>query len=267
MKIIICGTMDTNWSRMIEGEGHQLHGYFPSSLDAIRPRSRTILERQRCPIHTHRFSEADIDNALAHQVDAMITIGYPYIVPVDKNLKGMNVHPSYLPAGRGISPIPDILLKHPEWGGVSVHKLTQKLDAGDILLQEQFTLSEFDDQSTLLMRMYYRSAELVNSILKDLDYYWTNAHPQPPVAPWKSQPSIGTIDPTLGVADNIRIWRAFGTATRIEMHGEDKWLSRLSGWLEHHNFSAGEILDDQSPFITMAVVDGFLVGVTSTDDC
>jgi methionyl-tRNA formyltransferase len=262
MKIIICGAIDASWSEMLNVEGHQLDSYFPSSLDAIGLKARTLLERHKCPIYSHRFSMSDLESALERQVDAMITIGYPYIVPVDKRLRGINVHPSYLPSGRGISPIPEILLKHPESAGVTIHKLEQALDSGDILLQERFTLSAFDDQITLLTRMYLRSAELVKSVLSDLEYYWSNSTPQPSIAPWESRSSFGTIDPELGVASNIRIWQAFGAATCIETQGEKKWLTGLSGWLEPHSYPAGRLIVEQHPFLTVAVTDGFLVAVT-----
>ncbi|GCE12689.1 methionyl-tRNA formyltransferase [Tengunoibacter tsumagoiensis] len=54
----------------------------------------------------------------------------------------LNVHPSILPANRGPVPLFWILRQGQEQGGVTVHFVSEKMDAGDIVAQDQFPLPE-----------------------------------------------------------------------------------------------------------------------------
>jgi methionyl-tRNA formyltransferase len=47
-----------------------------------------------------------------------------------------NLHPSYLPTGRGAHPIPWSIINSTKQG-VSIHRLTEKLDQGEIFLQKE----------------------------------------------------------------------------------------------------------------------------------
>ena len=56
----------------------------------------------------------------------------------------LNVHASLLPRYRGASPIQSALLNGERETGVSVIRLTEKLDAGDVLVQEKIPVSASD---------------------------------------------------------------------------------------------------------------------------
>ncbi len=61
----------------------------------------------------------------------------------------INVHPSLLPLYRGASPIQSAILKGDKTSGVTIMKVASKVDAGDILLQEECDISG----------LYYSEAE------------------------------------------------------------------------------------------------------------
>ena len=52
-------------------------------------------------------------------------------------MKMINIHPALLPIGRGAWPMAVTILKGLRESGVTIHKMTAELDAGDILLQEK----------------------------------------------------------------------------------------------------------------------------------
>ena len=63
-----------------------------------------------------------------------------------KNFKGkiINIHPSLLPKYKGRDPINDVIKKKEKISGVTVHKLTNKFDEGEILYQEKILISSFN---------------------------------------------------------------------------------------------------------------------------
>ncbi len=64
-------------------------------------------------------------------------------------LGAINIHPSLLPALRGASPIRAALLQGLDTTGVTLFKMTAKLDAGPILLQQTIPILPRDDHSSL----------------------------------------------------------------------------------------------------------------------
>ena len=54
----------------------------------------------------------------------------------------INVHPSLLPKYRGASPIQNALLNGDEVTGVTIMKVAMEVDAGDIILQKEYTLAD-----------------------------------------------------------------------------------------------------------------------------
>ncbi len=62
---------------------------------------------------------------------------------------GINFHPSRLPELRGPSPLSALILKGETKSAVTVQTLAEKMDAGDILLQEEFILGEDETLESL----------------------------------------------------------------------------------------------------------------------
>lgn len=65
-------------------------------------------------------------------------------------LGGINFHPSLLPRHRGPSPIPAAIMAGDEKTGVTVQRLAEKMDSGNILLQEEFPLTGTETAATVM---------------------------------------------------------------------------------------------------------------------
>ena len=84
---------------------------------------------------------------LLHDCEFLVSFGYRYLLGADIlglfPRRAVNIHISYLPWNRGADPNPWSFLEDTP-KGVSIHLMTEKLDAGDILCQEeiQFTTHE-----------------------------------------------------------------------------------------------------------------------------
>jgi methionyl-tRNA formyltransferase len=80
----------------------------------------------------------------------------------------INLHFSLLPRYRGAAPVQWALMDGVKKTGVTVQHLVQKMDAGDIILQEQVAVADTDTADTLLNKcvsvgapVLYRALELV----------------------------------------------------------------------------------------------------------
>lgn len=82
-------------------------------------------------------------------------------------LGGINLHPSLLPEYRGCAPVPAAILAMERRTGVSVQKIAQKMDSGDIISQVELPLDGRETAGTLLARAAETGAEqLVQAVLK-----------------------------------------------------------------------------------------------------
>lgn len=73
----------------------------------------------------------------------------------------VNVHPSLLPRWRGPAPIPRALMAGDEVTGVTTLHVSERVDAGDIILQKEIPISPEDTAGTLRARLAREGAELV----------------------------------------------------------------------------------------------------------
>lgn len=112
--------------------------------------------------------------------DLVFCAGYAYRIPVERveGFKGINIHPSLLPNGRGPWPIPYVILNDEKIWGVTAHKLAERIDEGDILLSEEFEVSEKDNYLSLCEKISVSALNITKKIMEDLDYYSQNAKKQ-----------------------------------------------------------------------------------------
>ena len=100
-----------------------------------------------------------------------------YSVPV---YGGVNVHPSLLPRWRGAAPVHYALLAGDTVTGVSVQRIHKKMDAGDILLQEEVAVEWEDNHATLCEKLYPLGAEMLVRVLDGLETGTIVPRPQDP---------------------------------------------------------------------------------------
>ena len=68
----------------------------------------------------------------------------------------LNVHPSLLPKYRGSSPIPNAILNGDKETGITIIKMTDKVDFGPILSQSRLMISPSDTTATLYEQLALR---------------------------------------------------------------------------------------------------------------
>jgi methionyl-tRNA formyltransferase len=252
--------------RLID-DGHELIGVFTFSCDNIFNFNREIIalaQSRGMPLFSSKPTDVHIDAFLNKNCECFIVAGYPYKVPPIDETKayGLNVHPAYLPKGRGLMPTPHIIMNHPEAAGITVHKLAAEYDAGDILYQEKFELSPRETVETYSERAALAGPEILSRLLADLPRYWREAKPQD-----ESQASLfptpddsmRTLDFTKTVEELDRVGRAFGHFGCLAHFKEKIWaVYRFETRVEKHSFAPGTLVDITQEKAVLAAKDGFL---------
>src|SRR5699024_2041648 len=123
----------------------------------------------------------------------------------------INIHPTLLPKGRGPWPLPWIILKNEKYSGVTIHRLTNDMDKGPILLQEKFKILDNEDLETLSCRSQVLAKKLIVEVISNFDYYYANAKEQGEgeYYPYPTDEDM-TFNGLMKVDDIDRIIRAFG---------------------------------------------------------
>lgn len=214
-------------------------------------------------IFKHKINEKDIYTLFEEKnCDCIVVAAYPYKIPIG-NYCGINIHPTLLPVGRGSWPLPHIILKQQEESGVTIHKLTDKMDSGDILIQERFEIHPQEDLETLSCRSQLLAKKMINYLFKDdstFKNFWLNAYPQGKGEYW-SYPTDKemTLRGDMEVAEIDRIVRAYGKFDScISFEGKSWLVWDVNVWKETHNYPWGTIVHKTNKEYLMAVKDGFV---------
>jgi hypothetical protein len=102
------------------------------------------------------------------QPDLLSAVFFNQIVPPEllelPRLGALNVHPSYLPHYRGVSPCFWALARGEASSGVTIHRMTAEIDRGPILARRKVEITAGDS----LHSLYRRSALLAGELLREL---------------------------------------------------------------------------------------------------
>ena len=118
------------------------------------------------------------DNAFQDQLKSFdaglfVVIAYGKILPAEvldiPNICAINVHGSLLPKYRGAAPVNWAIIHGDIETGVSVIKMNEKMDAGDILWQERIAIEEEDTSATLRVKMARLSADALLRAIDSLE--------------------------------------------------------------------------------------------------
>lgn len=253
--------------RRLLADGHELAGVFTFDCDNVfNFNIETLALAKKCSALSILSPPQDIhlDAFLDKGVKCFLSGGYPYkIPPIDEaHAYGINVHPSLLPAGRGIMPTPHIIMHHPKAAGISVHKLTPVFDDGDILYQESLPLNPHETVETYSARIALRAPDILSTLMADLPVHWEKAKPQN-----RSKAStfpapdnaMRTLDWSSPVEIIDKTARAFGRFGCLALFDAQVFVVyALDVWKEKHRLTPGTIALRQARETTIAARDGFV---------
>lgn len=107
------------------------------------------------------------------KLDLIVVVAYGKILPkniLDIPKKGcINLHGSILPKYRGAAPIQWALINGDKTTGVTTMYMNEKMDEGDILLQKEITIEEYDNTGTLFEKLANIGADLLVETLEKIE--------------------------------------------------------------------------------------------------
>ena len=102
--------------------------------------------------------------------DIIVTAAYGQIVPkeiLDIPTYGcVNIHGSLLPKYRGASPVQQALINGDKVTGITLMKMDEKMDSGDVLLMHPVEISEDDNADTLMNKLANIGSQMIKDYLK-----------------------------------------------------------------------------------------------------
>lgn len=108
----------------------------------------------------------------AFDVDIFTVVAYGNLIPRSvfdlPPLKTINLHPSLLPKYRGAAPVQWALINGERETGITVQLINEKLDAGDIVLQERLPLDGAMSAADVMEIVSARGAELMDRAVRTL---------------------------------------------------------------------------------------------------
>jgi len=216
---------------------------------------KAFAERRNLPIMTpEKIGAPESVDALAHwQPDLMVVVAYGQYIParvIDlAPHQAINVHPSLLPKYRGSAPIQWALLNGDATTGVSIIDVAKKMDAGDILRQEEYPIGDSDTSQTLHDKLSEFGAELLIKAIHDIrtgTVVRTEQDDRQAVEIRKLVKEDGAIDwlqPAATIRNRIRAFNPWPGSTCKLSSGEV--LKIWSAVLEQGTGVPGEVLDSQ----------------------
>jgi methionyl-tRNA formyltransferase len=115
--------------------------------------------------------QSTIESILSIPCDVHIVYAYGSIIPESiykfPRLGSINLHGSLLPKYRGASPVQSAIINGDSTTGFSIQFLAKDVDAGDIILQKEFSISEQDTTGSILNRITEEGGDSILTLLKN----------------------------------------------------------------------------------------------------
>ena len=169
----------------------------------------------RQPERVRRPEVVEELRALAPEI--MIVVGYGQIIPrsiLDLPPRGiLNVHASLLPKYRGAAPIQWAIANGERETGVTIMKIDEGLDTGDMLLRSAMEIGEAETAPQLSERLAAEGARLLGEALARLDA----------IVPEPQDPAAATLAPILKKEDGEVDWRWRAEKITQRLRGFDPW--------------------------------------------
>ena len=162
----------------------------------------SIAHKYNIPIYYEPLSKDEIYHYF-NDLDCELIFSAEYAHIIDlpddiNNLRAINIHGSYLPKGRSYYPIECGFDLNEEEIGVTIHKMVNRLDAGDIIYQEKFSTKNIDsiDAYILMSKLIY---EFTIKLMNNFNYYYEHSIKQESKLPYWKKPTnlIITCDDTI----------------------------------------------------------------------
>ena len=118
------------------------------------------------------FKEPTAQDLVDLKPDLLLVVSFGLLIPKwfleVPSVGAINVHPSLLPKYRGPAPIQWAVRSGESETGITIIRMSEKMDAGNILYQERFSIGVSEDAKGLSERLSERTARILPDFLKGI---------------------------------------------------------------------------------------------------
>jgi len=197
--------------------------------------------------------KAFFDKLKKNDADFFVVVGFGTILSKDildiPKVCSLNVHASLLPKYRGAAPVNLAIVNGEKKTGVTIIRMNEKMDAGDIVLQKEIAIKSDDTSEVLDAKLAGMGAELlieaIETIKKGKARFTAQNEKEATFAP-KLTKKDGKIDwklDTKAIIDRIRGLKPWpGTYTLFEGHALKIISAKPEDAKDFSRFSPGEVI-------------------------
>lgn len=185
------------------------------------PPVKTVAQKHHIPVLQPTKIKTDefLASLKSYQPDIIVVAAYGRILPASilelPPLGCINIHGSLLPRHRGAAPIQWTIIKGDKQAGVTIMKIDEEMDTGDILLPASIEVKEEDTAGSLFVKL----SELGGvTLIKALDLLR-----QEKMTPIKQDHSLATMAPPLTKEDGCINWSLTAKELHCLIRGLDPW--------------------------------------------
>lgn len=172
------------------------------------PPVKTAAQRLGLPVIQPRTLEATdfLDRLRGFNADLFVVVAFvilPRVVLKIPTLGSVNLHPSLLPKYRGAAPINWAIIRGETETGISVFRLSGRVDAGDLLFQQVVGIGPDETAGELSDRLRILGASALGAVVEGLERGELESKPQPDKGVTRAprlEKENGRIDWTRGAA-------------------------------------------------------------------
>ena len=240
-------------------EGHQILGVYKNKSVQGSSNITSLCVHREIPLTDEKPKLADLEALIMMGAEIFIVAEYLHILPSTGVKFAINIHPTLLPRGRGPTPLP-YLIQNPESSGVTIHKLSDLVDAGDIIIQSKVAVCADESITTLMVKMHIESLNLIKIFFANIDTNYDSAIPQTNHSNW---PKVTLLERTLDwhlSARQIKLLaRTFGVFGLIVKLDDVLYrVCHLDVVEYEHSHVPGVVIIEDENLIVVSCLDGFV---------
>ena len=175
------------------------------------------------PVHYESVTEEEILRYMEDGCGLFFLAEYNRLLPVPpgSSFRGINVHSSLLPQGRSYYPIECAMERGLIATGVTLHKVTERLDGGEILAQRRIPVPPEEDSVDVYLRCGAAAREMLEEVLGDFEGAWRRAWGQTDRLPYWRRPAPGllTLDHGQTAAQALDMFRRYNSLCQVNLRG------------------------------------------------
>ena len=227
---------------------------------------KIVAQKNSLPVFSPEKVKDCLDDLAVLQPDLFVVVAYGQYIPPSvlalPSFGAINLHPSLLPRYRGASPIQWALANGDSITGVTILYVSEKMDAGDIILQRTLPIDADDTAETLEPKLAAAGAALLMEAVELIRRGTAVRYPQDDAAATEVRKLV---------KDDGRIdWTLPATAIRNRIRGFTPWpgcfcelpgdvrLKVLMAAVEDRTGPPGKVLDATGNGLLVATGDGAL---------